>query len=76
MMRTMLKTFLTNLGGVKAVAEGLTALTGHSVEENAVHQWPYRKSIPHRWRPWVAKLAKKKRLAKSDVPEEVRSFMQ
>lgn len=70
----MLKHFLTELGGPIAVAEALGDMTGQEVKANAVYQWPYRGEVPHRWRFYVAKLAKKKRI--KNVPPEIQGYMQ
>lgn len=72
-MAAMLKTFLKELGGVSKVTADLQLVSGHEIEENAVYQWSYRDTIPHRWRFHVAKLAKKKKI--KDVPPEVKEFM-
>lgn len=70
----MIKEFIKNLGGFESVAVHLTTLTGKKVDINAVYQWPYRGQVPHRWRFYIAKLAKKKRI--KDVPPELLGYMQ
>lgn len=70
----MVRPFLTQLGGPKAVADEVAAMSGNALKAKAVSQWGYEGTVPHRWRPFVAKLAKKKKI--KDVPPEIRSFMQ
>lgn len=72
----MIKDFLTQLGKTHEIAEALTAMSGRLVTVGSIYQWPYRGEVPERWRFHIAKLAKKKRIAKENVPEEVRGFMQ
>lgn len=69
----MINTFLNQLGGISYVAKALTELTGEPVKDNAVYQWPHRETIPHKWRFYLAKLAKKQRV--KTVPEELKPFM-
>ncbi len=70
----MLKNFMSELGGPRAIAAYLADATGKTVTVNAVYQWPYREEVPERWRFFIAKLAKKKKI--KEVPPEIRSFMQ
>lgn len=70
----MLKQFINDLGGSEAIAEQVSKMAPQPLSKRAVYQWPYDGTIPHKWRFYLAKLAKKKRLSKGSVPEEVREF--
>lgn len=72
----MVKHFLSKFGTAREIAALLQDISGTRCTETAVHQWPHQERIADKWAPWLARLAKKKRLAKSDVPAEVRRFMQ
>ncbi len=72
----MVKQFLSQFGTAREIAASLQAISGKRCTATAVHQWPHEDRIADKWAPWLAKLAKKKRMDKSDVPAEVRRFMQ
>ena len=69
----MVKEFLSQIGTASEIAKALEAISGRRCTAAAVYEWPYKKRIADKWCPWVAKLAKKKKIA--NVPPEVRSFM-
>lgn len=74
----IVKPFINVLGGPKAVAEAVNALadlheSDRALKPKSVSQWGCENTIPHRWRLYVAKLAKKKKI--KEVPPEIRSFM-
>lgn len=54
----------------------LQDISGKRCTAVSVHQWPYEGRIADKWAPWLARLAKKKRIAKETIPQEVRTFMQ
>lgn len=70
----MLKQFIAELGGAALIAEWVSKMAPEPLSKRAVYQWPYDETIPHRWRFYVAKLAKKKKI--KEVPPEIASFMQ
>lgn len=72
----MVKEFLSQLGTASEIASDLEKLSKRRCTATAVYQWPYEKKIAQKWCVWVAKLAKKKRIPRDSVPEEVAEFMQ
>ena len=72
----MLKIFLSQLGKPHEIAAAIQALSGERCSVGSVYQWPYENKIPLRWRYYVAKLAKKKRVPKDSVPPEIQGYMQ
>ncbi len=64
--------FISRLGRPEVVADDLKELSGEPVTAHAMSNWGKR-GIPRYLRPFVAKLAKKKRI--KEVPPEIARFM-
>lgn len=72
-MKSMIKTFLSQIGSPREIAEQLEAISGRTCTTVAVYQWPSDDKISEKWLPWLARIAKKKKL--KNIPPEVRRFM-
>lgn len=59
------RTIIDRLGGGTKVAHALTALTGESIDREAVYKWRERNVIPWKWRAHVSVLA-----SRSPAPSE------
>lgn len=70
----MIRPFIAKLGGPKIVATEVSADSRETLKPKSVSQWGLDGAIPHRWRLYLARLAKKKKI--KDVPPEIRGFMQ
>lgn len=74
MISNMVRPFLNQLGKPKEIADQVSLMSGEALNAKAVCQWGYDGKVPHRWCPFIAKLAKKKRV--KNVPPELKVHMQ
>jgi hypothetical protein len=70
MTKTVIRGLVKKLGGPEVIAEALSHAAGREIGVSSVAMWAMRESIPWRWRPALAQLARLKGVELSEAEED------